>query len=86
MENNIKILDLRGFITPFTLLKVSNTFKEMPMGETVEVLWGSSEVSSDLFKILPDLSFEVIVMEERHGEEGQYYRAQLRKAGTSAEN
>jgi len=75
----MQILDLRGFITPFTLLKVSNTFKEMSVGGTLEVLWSNSETSSDLFKVLPASSFEVIVMEEVESKGEPYYRAKLKK-------
>ncbi|MBW1895378.1 MAG: sulfurtransferase TusA family protein [Deltaproteobacteria bacterium] len=74
----MQILDLRGFITPFTLLKVSNTFKEMSVGGTLEILWSNPETSSDLFKVLQSSSFEVIIMEEVEGKE-PYYRAKLKK-------
>jgi TusA-related sulfurtransferase len=74
----MQILDLRGFITPFTILKVSNTFKKMSAGGILEILWSNPETSSDLFKVLPATSLEVIVMEEIEGKE-PYYRAQLKK-------
>jgi len=74
----MQILDLRGFITPFTILKISNTFKEMSGGKILEILWSNPETSSDLFKVLPEASLEVILMEEIEGKK-PYYRAQLKK-------
>ena len=76
----MQILDLRGFITPFTLLKVSYAFKEMPREGVLEILWSNPETSSDLFKVLPATSYEVIEMEAVEGKDG-YYRAQLKKSG-----
>jgi len=74
----MQVLDLRGFIAPFTLLKVSNAFKEMPTEGVLEILWSNSETSSDLFKVLPATSYEVIVMEAVEEKE-PYYRALLKK-------
>lgn len=70
-------LDLRGAIIPFTLLKVSQTFKMINPGETLEVLWSDPETQNDLFKILPDSAYELILMEEL--EEDSTYRLRLTK-------
>lgn len=75
----MEILDLRGFITPFTLLKVSNTFKGLTPGHVLEVLWSNPETSSDLFKILPAASVEVMAMEELEEAQPPYFRARLKK-------
>ena len=70
-------LDLRGAIIPFTLLKVSQAFKMINPGETLEVLWSDPETQNDLLKILPDSSYELILMEEL--EEDSTYRIRLTK-------
>ncbi len=70
-------LDLRGAIIPFTLLKVSQAFKMINPGETLEVLWSDPETQNDLFKILPDSAYELILMEEL--EEDSTYRIRLTK-------
>lgn len=75
----MQILDLRGFISSFTLLKVSNAFKEMPREGVLEVLWSNPETLSDLFKVLPAESYEVIVTETTEGKD-RYYRARLKKS------
>ena len=70
-------LDLRGAIIPFTLLKVSQTFKMIDPGEILEILVGDAETRNDLFKILPDSSYELILM-EKLGKDFAY-RIRLRK-------
>lgn len=56
-------LDLRGLLTPFTLLKVSQTFREIQVGEILEVLWGEPADTAALFKVLPASSYQLISME-----------------------
>ena len=70
-------IDLRGAIIPFTLLKVSQAFKMINPGETLEVLWSDPETQNDLFKILPDSSYELILMEAL--EKDTTYRIRLVK-------
>ena len=70
-------IDLRGAIIPFTLLKVSQAFKMINPGEILEVLWSDPETQNDLFKILPDSSYELILMETL--EENTTYRIRLAK-------
>ncbi|MEA1969398.1 MAG: sulfurtransferase TusA family protein [Thermodesulfobacteriota bacterium] len=74
----MKLLDLRGSISVFTLLKVSNTFRELPGGEILEVLWSNPETSPLIFKILPESSYEVIKMEEIKKDE-TWFRIQIKK-------
>ncbi len=49
----MRTLDLRGMILPFVLLKVSNAFKEIGTGETLEILLEDPDSMRDLLKILP---------------------------------
>jgi len=58
------ILDLRGAIPPITLLKVSQVFREMKEQETLEILCRDPDTRTDLFKVLPPFSYELIVLEE----------------------
>ncbi|MFO7883793.1 MAG: sulfurtransferase TusA family protein [Desulfobacteraceae bacterium] len=62
MELDTKMihLDLRGSISIFALLKVSNAFKELTGGEILEVVWNDPELLDQIFKILPELSYQVI--------------------------
>lgn len=57
-------LDLRGIIAPLSLLKASQTFRELKPGETLQILGSDPDTRTDLFKVLPASSYEVIY----HGE------------------
>ena len=57
-------LDLRGAIVPFSILKVIQEFKMMDPGETLEVFWSDPDTPADLFKVLPDSSYELMGLEE----------------------
>ena len=52
-------LDLRGAIVPFSLLKVIREFKLMSPGETLEIFWSDPDAPADLFRVLPDASYEL---------------------------
>ncbi|MCP4113880.1 MAG: hypothetical protein GY737_00465 [Desulfobacteraceae bacterium] len=73
-----RVLDLRGGISPFTLLKVSDTFRQMRKGEVLEVLWSNPETSSQIKKILPRDSWEVVGTEEIRKKES-WFSIQLKK-------
>lgn len=69
------ILDIRGTIIPITLLKVTQTFREMNPGETMEILVGDRDTREDLFKVLPASLYEVIEVKE----EESFCRISLKK-------
>jgi len=71
-------LDLRRAIVPFTLLKVSQVFRAIQPGDIIEIYWSDPETSADIFKILPESSFELIVMEEMEDDEPSY-RMEIKK-------
>ena len=71
-------LDLRGVIIPFSLLKVSQVFKTIKPGELLEILYSDPDTQKDLFKILPESSYVLTLMEEL--EEDYSYRIQLKKS------
>ena len=73
------ILDLRGAIPPITLLKVSQVFREMKTQETLEILCRDPETRTDLFKIIPAFSYELIIMEEM--EDDSFFRVRMKKKG-----
>ena len=70
--------DLRDTIVPFTLLKISNTFKEMRDDAIMEVLWRDAETRAALFKILPESSYDIICDEKIEGS-NEGFRIQLKK-------
>jgi TusA-related sulfurtransferase len=72
-------LDLRGAIVPFSLLKVIQELKLMDPGETLEVCWSDPDTPADLFKVLPDSSYELISLEEIADEEPSYHITLVKK-------
>lgn len=74
------ILDFRGSITSISLLKLIQTFREMKSNEVLEILGSNLDTRSDLFKVLPNDSYELIFLDVV--EEGEcFYRIQLKKIG-----
>ena len=71
-------LDLRGVIIPFTLLKVSQVFRTIQPGDIIEIFWSDPDTPADLFKVLPESSFDLIVMEEMEDDEPSY-RMEIKK-------
>ena len=57
------ILDFRGSITSISLLKLTQTFREMKASEVLEILGSNLDTRSDLFKVLPDDSYELIFLD-----------------------
>ena len=72
------LLDFRGSITSISLLKLIQTFREMKANEVLEILGSNLDTRSDLFKVLPDDSYDLIFLDVV--EQGDYfYRIQLKK-------
>ena len=71
-------LDLRGAIVPYSLLKVIQALKLMETGEILEVAWSDPDAPADLFKVLPDSSYELISLEET-ADSSPAYRLKLIK-------
>lgn len=76
-------IDLRGAISPFTLLKISNAFRTLEKGEVLEIFWGDRDLLNDLVKIIPESSYELIEMENLD-QENWGTRIQLKKIRGSA--
>ncbi len=70
-------LDFRDAITSMALLKLTRTFREMKSNQTLEVLGLDEDTRSDLFRLLPSLSYELITVDQ---EKGAPYRIQIKKA------
>jgi TusA-related sulfurtransferase len=78
-------LDLRGSIVPFSLLKVIREFKLMAPGETLEVFWSDPDTPADLFRVLPDSSYELQDFEEK-ADKDLSYRIKLVKKQPAKSN
>lgn len=60
-------VDVRGTITPFSLLKVSLVFTRMKPSEMMEILGCDTEMRQDLQHLLPDAAWESVKTGERQG-------------------
>ena len=54
------ILDLRGMIIPVTFLRITQAFREIEAGETIEIVGNDPETIRDLFKILQTFSYKLL--------------------------
>lgn len=70
-------LDLRGAITPITLLKATAVFRQMRRNEILEVVGRDVDTRNDLLKVLPPSSFDLIANEEIAADRS--YRIRLKK-------
>jgi len=78
IQNIDHTLDLRGTISPVTLLKVSQIFEKMASEQIMEVKIRDLDTRTDIFKILPDNTFELIT-KEIVKDYGLYYRILIKK-------
>jgi TusA-related sulfurtransferase len=58
------------------LLKLTRTFREMRANQVLEVLGLDEETRSDLFRLLPSLSYQLVTVDE---ENGTSIRIQIKK-------
>lgn len=72
---------LHGPLDPFTLLKVSQAFRELADGEYLELRYSGDQVPDELFKVLPAEQYHVVEMDQ--SEDPQCCRIVFRKTGTT---
>ena len=59
-QTSVHILDLKGGVASFSLLKISQFFREMVAGDVLEVCGCDAETRADLLKILPSGAYHLI--------------------------
>ena len=69
-EQSHIIMDLRNFVSWFSLLKITQIFDGMNSSEILEIKGADVEMRQDLFKILPRSTYRVIKTDETEDEEG----------------
>jgi TusA-related sulfurtransferase len=57
------ILDFRKTVTSFALLKMTQVLREMQRNEVLEIITRDADARTDVFKVIPAASCEVIDME-----------------------
>ena len=61
MKGNVDYtLDVRGLISPFSLLKASQVFQRMKPRQVLEIRGCDSDMQRDLLRLLPDASCEIV--------------------------
>jgi TusA-related sulfurtransferase len=58
-------VDFRGAIASITLLEMTDTFREMKADQILKILVLDPETISDIFKVLPASSYELLEMEDK---------------------
>jgi len=69
-------LDLRGTIIPLTFLKITQAFRKIKTGETIEIIGTDPDTRRDFPKILGTSPFEVLCITD----EKDRYLIRLRKS------
>lgn len=67
--------DLRETFTLFTFLKVTQTFREMKVGEILQIKGDDPKTRREIFKVLQTVHYTVVDTEE----DGDYYSICLKK-------
>lgn len=70
------LLDFRDIMTPLALLKFTNAFREMQVDEILEIIGHNRETMADLFKVLPSISYELMIKEKL---QDRFFRILIRK-------
>ena len=71
------VLDFRETITPIALLKMTQVLREMKTSEVLEIVANDPDTRTDVFKVIPASSCELIGMEV--SEKAECYRILLKK-------
>lgn len=64
MKGNVDhVLDFRGTIIPLALLKMKQVLREMRTNEILEIITRDPQARSDVLKVIPGASCELVDME-----------------------
>jgi len=72
------VIDVRHFVSWFSLLKVTQVFGEMKPQDILEVRGADTDTRHDLFKILPESTYQVLKVDYEEDEGFQLLRIQKR--------
>jgi TusA-related sulfurtransferase len=71
------ILDFRQTITDFALLKMTQVLREMNRDEVLEIITRDADARTDVFKVIPAASCEVIDME--FNKDANFFRIRVKR-------
>ena len=76
MDKSDIVIDVSHFVSWFSLLKLTQVFGEMKPQDILEVRGVDSEIRKDLFKILPESTYQVL---KADNEEEDFHMLRIRK-------
>ena len=56
------VIDVRHFVSWFSLLKVTQVFREMKPYDILEVRGADTDTREDLFKVLPESTYQILTV------------------------
>jgi TusA-related sulfurtransferase len=71
------VLDFSQTITPFALLKMTQVMREMNRDEVLEIITRDAVARTDVFKLIPTASCEVIDME--FNKDANFFRIRVKR-------
>lgn len=74
------VIDVRHFVSWFSLLKVTQVFREMKSHDILEVRGADTDTREDLFKILPKSTYQILTI-DREDDDG-FHQFQIQKQET----
>lgn len=72
------VIDVRNFVSWFSLLKVTQVFGEMKPQDILEVRGADTDTRQDLFKILPESTYRVLKVDDQEDDGFHLLRIQKR--------
>ncbi|MEE4164484.1 MAG: hypothetical protein V2I35_00695 [Desulfocapsaceae bacterium] len=72
------VIDVRHFVSWFSLLKVTQVFGEMRPHDILEIRGADTEIKQDLFKILPESTYQLLTVDDEESEGFHLLRIQKR--------
>ena len=72
------VIDVRHFVSWFSLLKVTQVFGEMKPQDILEVRGADTDIRHDLFKILPESAYQILKVDDEEDEGFHLLRIQKR--------
>ena len=74
----MEFVDLRNTLVPISLLSISNRFRKMNPGETLEIICSDPDLVEDLNYLLPESAYEFVQLEKTDAA-GPEFRITLKK-------
>ena len=74
------VIDVTHFVSWFSLLKVTQVFREMKSHDILEVRGADTDTREDLFKILPKSAYQILTI-DREDDDG-FHQFQIQKQET----